>query len=263
MRNVSRLFLFALILCGVMACQPKAVKYTLVQYNVGAFKKYDGSSIDAIARVVKELKADAVTFNEVDSCSRRTGSVDQLKVFAESMGDWSQFYAAAMPFRGGAYGVGVAASAALKVLRTDKIALPKLNGYEPRAVALAEYEDFVLCSTHLDLTLESQIGQIEAINHYVDSVYAGCNKPIFIGGDFNALPESESIKLMQQTWQLLTPLTFSFPAPAPSRCIDYVFVRPNGREVSVEAASIPVTLQNVDLSTASDHLPVVLTVTIK
>ena len=261
MRNFSRIFLLALTLCGVIACRPKA--YTLVQYNVGAFKKYEGSSIDAIARVVKELQADAVTFNEVDSCTRRTCNVDQMKVFADSMGGWNQFYAAAMPFRGGAYGVGVASSPALKVVRTDRIALPKLNGFEPRAVALAEYEDFVLCSTHLDLTLESQIGQIEAINHYVDSVYAGCNKPIFIGGDFNALPESESIKLMQQTWQLLTPLTFSFPAPAPSRCIDYIFVRPNGRKVTVKETAIPQTLKSADPATASDHLPVVLTVAIE
>ena len=259
--KIFRIFVFALILFGGMACHPKA--YTLVQYNVGAFKKYDDSSIDAIARVVKELKADAVTFNEVDSCTRRTGNVDQMKACAESMGDWNQFYAAAMPFRGGAYGVGVASSPDLKVVRTDRIALPKLNGYEPRAVAVSEYKDFILCSTHLDLTLESQLGQIETINHYVDSVYADCNKPIFIGGDFNALPDSESIKLMQETWQLLTPLDFSFPSPSPSRCIDYVFVRPNGKEVVVESVEIVSHLETADPATASDHLPVVVKVTIK
>ena len=70
--KIFRIFVFALILFGGMACHPKT--YTLVQYNVGAFKKYDDSSIDAIARVVKELDADAVTFNEVDSCTRRTGN---------------------------------------------------------------------------------------------------------------------------------------------------------------------------------------------
>ena len=48
--KIFRIFVFALILFGGMACHRKA--YTLVQYNVGAFKKYDDSSIDAIARVV-------------------------------------------------------------------------------------------------------------------------------------------------------------------------------------------------------------------
>ena len=60
-----------------------------------------------------------------------------------------------------------------------------------------------------------------------------------------------------------SPLTFSFPAPAPSRCIDYVFVRPNGRKVTVKETSIPQALQTADLATASDHLPVVLTVAIE
>ena len=59
------------------------------------------------------------------------------------------------------------------------------------------------------------------------------------------------------------PLTFSFPAPAPSRCIDYVFVRPNGRKVTVKEAAILQTLQSADPATASDHLPVVLTVAIE
>ena len=71
----------------------------------------------------------------------------------------------------------------IQVIRTDRIALPKLDGLEPRAVAVVEYKDFVLCSTHLDLTLESQLGQIEVHNHYMDSVYTDCGKPVFIGGD--------------------------------------------------------------------------------
>jgi endonuclease/exonuclease/phosphatase family metal-dependent hydrolase len=151
----------------------------------------------------------------------------------------------------------------IKVIRTDRIALPKLDGREPRAVAVVEYKDFVLCSTHLDLTLESQLGQIEVLNHYMDSVYADCGKPVFIGGDFNAFPDSEPIALMQKTWELLTPVTNSFPSHAPDRCIDYIFMRSNGKKVTIEAAEIPVALQTVDLATASDHLPVALTVTIE
>lgn len=248
---------------GLIACQPQAQKFTIVQYNVGSFSKYDGSSIEAIALAAKEMGADAVTANEVDSCTTRTGKVDQLAALAGAMGNWNHHYAAAMPYKGGAYGVGVVSEPGLKVLRTDRIALPKLDGREPRAVAVVEYKDFVLCSTHLDLTLESQLGQIEVLNHYMDSVYADCGKPVFIGGDFNAFPDSEPIALMQKTWQLLTPVTNSFPSHAPDRCIDYVFVRPNGKKVTVEAAEIPVALQTVDLAIASDHLPVALTVTIR
>ena len=262
--KLTRIIAAACLLMGVFACKSQETKtITLVQYNVGVFAKYDSSSVDAVKRAVLEMGADAVTFNEVDSCTTRTGSVDQMAAFAEAMGGWNQHYAAAMPYKGGAYGVGVVAKPELEVVRVDKIALPKLDGREPRAVAVVEYNDFVLCSTHLDLTLESQLGQVAAINQYVDSLYADSTKPVFIGGDFNSFPDSEPIAEFQKTWTLLTPVTNSFPSHSPDRCIDYIFVRENGRKVNVVATSIPETLETADLATASDHLPVALTVTIE
>ena len=127
--KISRIFAAACLLMVTFACQSQVKKtYTFVQYNVGVFAKYDSSSVDAVKRAVMELGADAVTFNEVDSCTTRTGSVDQMSVFAETMGGWNQHYAAAMPYKGGAYGVGVAAKPELEVLRVDKLALPKLDG---------------------------------------------------------------------------------------------------------------------------------------
>ena len=262
--RVLETLLVSYLLLSFWACtQQEGIELTFVQYNVGAFNKYDSSGVEAIARAVKEMNTDAMTLNEVDSCTTRTGQADQLAAFAQEMGGWNHHYAAAMPYKGGAYGVGVAASPAFDVVRADRIALPKLNGREPRAVAVVEYKDFVLCSTHLDLTLESQLGQVEVINHYMDSVYADCGKPVFLGGDFNCFPDSEPVALLKQTWTLLTPQVHSFPSHAPDRCIDFIFVRPNGKTVSVESTSIPRTLQTADLATASDHLPVVVTVTIK
>lgn len=263
MKTFGFLFLIGLV-AGLCSCKSQSeVSFTLVQYNVGAFNKYEESGIDGIARVAKELRADVVTLNEVDSCTTRTGQVDQLAAFAAGMDGWNHHYAAAMPYRGGAYGVGVASSPSFPIVRTGRIPLPKVDGYEPRAVAIAEYEDFIVASTHLDLTLQAQLGQVEVLNHYIDSVYADCSKPIFIGGDFNCLPDSEPIAVMKKSWTMLTPDTFSFPSEAPRACIDYVFVRPNGKEITVESASVPQNLQTVDLSTATDHLPAAVTVTIK
>lgn len=263
--KISRIFAAMCLLMVVFACQSNGKKttVTLVQYNVGVFAKYDSSSVAAVANAVKELNADAVTLNEVDSCTTRTGSVDQMAAFAQEMGGWNQHYASAMPYKGGAYGVGVAAKPELEVVRTDKVALPKLDGREPRAVAVVEYKDFVLCSTHLDLTLGAQLGQVEVINHYVDSVYADCAKPIFLGGDLNCYPDSEPIAKLKESWTLLSPVDFSFPSHAPRVCIDFIFVRENGHKVTVENACIPQTLETSNPATASDHLPVAVTVTIE
>ena len=259
-----RFLLILALLAGICSCKgPSDLTFTLVQYNVGVFNKYEESGVDVIALVARELGADVMTLNEVDSCTTRTGQVDQLAAFAAEMDGWNHHYAAAMPYRGGAYGVGVASSPSFPVVRTDRIALPKVNGYEPRAVAIVEYDDFIVASTHLDLTLQAQLGQVEVLNHYIDSVYADCGKPFFIGGDFNCLPDSEPIEMMKKSWIMLTPDTFSFPSGTPEVCIDYVFVRPNGKEITVESASVPWNLLTVDLAVASDHLPAAVTVTIK
>lgn len=257
--KITRIFAAVITLLMLAGCaQEKKVSLTLVQYNVGAFSKYDSSSVDVIADAVKEMKADAVTLNEVDSCTVRTGGVDQLGAFAKSMGGWNHHYAAAMPYQGGAYGVGVASAPHLKVVRTDKVALPRLDGREPRAVSVVEYEDFVLASTHLDLTLESQLGQIEVINHYMDSVYRDSAKPVFLGGDFNCEPGSEPLLLMEKTWELLSVTSYSYPSEAPRKCIDFIYVRPHGRTVTVTDTEVPTDLDTVGLAVASDHLPVIV-----
>ena len=56
-----------------------------MQYNVGVFDKYDESSVGAVADAVRELGADAVSLNELDSCALRTGAVDQIAEFASAM----------------------------------------------------------------------------------------------------------------------------------------------------------------------------------
>lgn len=262
MRTLKLLFAASLLM-GLFACgSTKKQTYTIAQYNVGAFSKYDGSSVDAIARAVKEMQADVVSFNEVDSCTTRTGSVDQMDAFTKAMGDWNQHYGAAMPYKGGAYGNGVASSPQMEIIRKDVIHLPKFDGRETRSVALVEYKDFVYCSAHLDLTEASQLGQIEVINHYMDSVYKDSPKPILIGGDFNCEPGSAPVELMLKSWALLSPETFSFPSHKPIKCIDFIFARPNGKKIVVERTEIPVALQTVDLATASDHLPVLLEISI-
>ena len=264
--NVMNMYRFLLCFCAaalLFGCQSKKTDVTFVHYNVGVFNKYDSCSVDAVARAVKEMGGDVVSLNELDSCARRTGVVDQIEAFAEAMGGWNMSYASAMPFNGGAYGVGVVSSPEFEILHSCKVPLPRFGGYEPRVLAVVEYEDFVFASTHLDLVVDAQLAQFEVINHYIDSVYAGASKPIFLAGDFNCEPDGPTIDKVKETWTQLTPEDFTYPSDMPRKCIDYIFVRPRGRKVEVASAYVPRSLEAADLATASDHLPVALEVTIK
>ena len=121
-----------------------------------------------------------------------------------------------------------------------------------------EYEDFIVATVHLDLTPESRMAQIEVVNSYMNAIHT--RKPIFLTGDFNAEPDSELISVMKESWKLISPLNKTYPSDAPAKCIDYIFVRPHGAQLTVVEQSDFNTSK--ELAAASDHLPVLVTVRI-
>jgi hypothetical protein len=60
----------------------------LVTYNAGTFNKYIADDYPLVAEMMREVGADAVCLNELDSCTTRTGGVFQLERIARAMGGW-------------------------------------------------------------------------------------------------------------------------------------------------------------------------------
>ena len=87
------------------------------------------------------------------------------------------------------------------------------------------------------------------------------SKPIFITGDFNSEVGSDTIKEMQKTWKLISTTAATFSSSNPKKCIDFIFVKPNGAEVVVQKTGVPRAFSSGTVSTASDHLPVFVDVT--
>ena len=194
----------------------------LVTYNVGIFNKYIKDDYQLIADMMKEIDADAICMNELDNNTNRTRHVYQLKHFASLMGSWDFEYGAAMPYDGGEYGEGV--TTRKKAVNKFSVALPKGVGAEPRVLVVMEMEDYVICTSHLDhVSSEAQLGQVELITKTMKERYGDSGKPVFLGGDMNATPSSETGKLLQKDWEILTITGFgTFPSDNPSKCIDYI-----------------------------------------
>ena len=202
---------------------PKADGTTrLVTYNVGVFNKYIKDDYQLIADMMKEIEADAICMNELDNNTNRTRHVYQLKHFASLMGSWDFEYGAAMPYDGGEYGEGV--TTRKKAVNKFSVALPKGVGAEPRVLVVMEMEDYVICTSHLDhVSSEAQLGQVELITQTMKEQYGNSGKPVFLGGDMNATPNSETGKLLQKDWEILTITGFgTFPSDNPTKCIDYI-----------------------------------------
>ena len=120
----------------------------LLSYNVGAFSKENASSITMIAKMIKELDADIVGMNEVDSCTTRTGRVNQAKNLAEMLGDWSYVLATLYPYKEGGYGNAIVMSPDYKLIGKNKIKLTREStSHEIRSCAVAKNEKFVFMAT--------------------------------------------------------------------------------------------------------------------
>lgn len=235
----------------------------LVSYNVGAFNKYT-YSIDMIAKMMKELDADVVGLNEVDSVTTRTGREYQAKKLAEKMGNWHYFYGRAMPYQGGAYGNAIVLSGDYKKTGEKLLALPKGMGSEPRSCPVMMNDKFVYMATHLDVkNEEARLAGAKIITDWAKSNYGDSEVPVFLCGDMNCEPQDAPIRQLETDWTLLSVTKNTYPSTGATKCIDFIFALKNKAQYEVLASDVPLVFENGSVSQASDHLPVYVDVKLK
>ncbi|AHM59808.1 endonuclease/exonuclease/phosphatase [Flammeovirgaceae bacterium 311] len=215
--------------------------------------------IDAIAAVIRAQNPDLVALQEVDVNTERSGPFHQAEEIAEKLG-MHYFFGKAIDHQGGDYGVAILSKYPLS--ETVVLRLPTKAGTngEPRVLATAKVTlpggtSIRFGSTHLDAQSNDdnrllQIGKI---------VEAARNEalPFIIAGDFNAVPDSEVINILDSHFTLscrLCPPTSS--ANNPVRTIDYIAFHHPERKFSVETHRV------VNEKQASDHLPIVAEINI-
>ena len=247
-RMLPPLLGLAFLLAGCGDSRP-AETVRLVTYNAGTFNKYIADDYPLVAEMMREVGADAVCLNELDSCTTRTGGVFQLERIARAMGGWDYRFGRAMPYRGGSYGVGVMTRE--RILDHFTVALPRGEGAEPRVLTVVELARYVIATTHLDHTsAAAQRDQVAVINRVMRERYSEASKPVFLGGDLNALPDSGTLRALQEAWTVLTPTDGgTYPSHDPKKC---------GVTSETAGARVLHRFEAGDAARASDHLPVLL-----
>ena len=234
--------------------------FRIVSYNVGAFSKYlsTSASTGMIAKMLVEVKADAVGLNECDSVNTRHPGENQVANLAKAMGNWQWWFGRAMAYRGGAYGNGVIVPKDVKVQRKYTVTLAKGSGAEQRSVAVVETDKYVIGAAHLDHTsAAARLAQVEIVNSWAESNYRDSKKPVFFLGDMNDYPDSETIEGIKRNWDLLSVTNEnSFPSRDARNCIDFIFHYKKSAAVKVVGSHVMTRFYNGDVTMSSDHLPI-------
>ena len=221
-------------------------------YNVGGvFTKYisDGSC-QMIADMMTEGKADSGHPANWTAVRFGTGRVFQLKKFAELMGGVELRIFA---------GDGLSGRSLRRRNRQ-----PWRNPFGPLPPAAEGrrrrtprdgrhgVRKYVFATTHLDhVSTLAQAGQVDEINKVIEREFGGSKKPVFLGGDFNARPDSPTISKLK-TGDLSFRPTAGVTSPhsqAPNKCVDYILLwNGNGAKCDVVGTKIMLDSQQCDIA---------------
>ena len=241
---------------------PGEVTYTLMSYNVGAFRKYYETlvhySYPEVASVIQSVGAQVVGLNETDWGASRTDGEHQAAELASQLGSgWdARFYFAAYNW----YGNSLIWDTTVLPLEKEypRLQLPKTDGAEVRSMGAVEFRDFVFCVTHLDHVSEAdRLNAINLITDWASTNFCSAGKPVFLVGDMNAEPGSATIRKFHENWRQLTGNELTFSTRNLRKCIDFILVYKNGAEdiVDVVGSGVVTPARNAAANIASDHCP--------
>ena len=235
--------------------EPEVVR--ILAYNIKHGLGMDGKvDLERVASVIRSVEPDVVTLQEIDSVTSRTGLEDQATRLGELTGMQAMF-GGFMDYRGGRY--GMAELSRYPVVEWQHHRLP--DGAEPRSALAARVEllkpgygkgpQLVVVGVHLYANAAERLAQAGRLVE----LFADEEAPVILAGDFNSIPESKVMRLLEDAGGWRRPAkegqAFTFPSEIPDREIDFILFRPGSR-FSVREHRV------VEETVASDHRPVLL-----
>lgn len=202
------------------------------------------------AKVINQVNPDWVAIQEIDWCTDRAGGMDQTAALARMTGMYGSFVRKTVR-TGGYYGLAILTKEA--PVSVSKILLP--DPQHTRCLEIVEMEDYFIACTHFPLTAENALVAAKVVRLNLEDR----DKPVFLAGDLNSLPESEPIAELEKGLMLISDVSkYTFRADNPDRTIDYIFTdKKHSDRVTV--------LENEVIAApeATDHCALVTTIELK
>lgn len=231
----------------------------ILTYNIHHGEGTDGkTSLERIAKVIRDADPDLVALQEVDQGVSRSGSVAQMEAIAAMTGYYGVF-AKAIDFGGGEYGQAILSRWPIAEQKT--IELTRREGRENRialsADVLSEFGKLRFVGTHFEHA-QADLRQAQAsfLAKQLESELTGATSVdlCVLAGDLNDTPESLTLAEFKD-WHRDPAVNnagkslASFPSSGPETRIDYVMLAPSTPWILQACEVVPEEV-------ASDHRPV-------
>lgn len=213
----------------------------IATFNIHAGKDTGGTdNLERLAAWVQAERPDVLLLQEVDVRTTRSGNIDQPARLVADVGGFVAF-GKTLDFQGGQYGIAVWSRFpirrhALRHLPIDPPQARAGGSHEPRGALVVEIDapggPLAIVNTHLDASGSDTYRRQEAATlvTLVDSLRRSGHRRVFVGGDFNATPESAVIAQVRadgwtDAWAACgSGDGFSFSARQPVKRIDYLWL---------------------------------------
>ncbi|MEA4975020.1 MAG: endonuclease/exonuclease/phosphatase family protein [Paludibacter sp.] len=230
-----------------------------ISYNVYHFGKnpeYPNGNYGVIANILKDLKPDVVCLQELDSMTTRTNRVYQIKQLAE-LNSWNFRFASTIPsYQEGSYGIGVVTPRSFS--KSSYYQLTSTD--EQRGFLIAEFPKYIVVCTHFGGDEATRKLQAQELTAKIKELFGSTPKPIFLGGDLNSTPVSDTMKELYKSWILISGQENTIPGG--NKCIDYILMLNQGNKYKVLESKVIGTSPFGNMQIESDHYPVMVTIII-
>jgi endonuclease/exonuclease/phosphatase family metal-dependent hydrolase len=225
-----------------------------IHWALGMDGKYD---VGRIADVIKAVKPDLVSLQEVDVGVKRSARVHEVQRLVELTG-LAGYFGPTQHFEGGLFGNAVLTSLPLRYVQIHPLpyteATPKLQTYPRGAIAVTvtapDGKPLRFVSTHFQHNVsDDRVAEANEVNNLFAA--DGDSLRTILAGDMNAKPDEQPIRILLERWTNAgeSPLEPTVPVENPTSRIDYIFYRNAANFRLKEARVIPELI-------ASDHRPV-------
>lgn len=235
------------------ASADEPVRLRVLSYNIHHGRGTDDVvDLGRIARVINEVRPDVVALQEVDRGVERSGRIDEPAELARLTGTEAVFERN-IAHQGGDYGNALLSK--LPILDSRNVPLPSHYEGEQRGCLVVDLDGpgdagpIRIFATHLDYRRDDG-ERLDSAALIAGLASEEADRPTVLMGDLNALPDSAVLRRFDESWTRANPEPMpTFPVADPTRQIDYILLRPEGRWRTVE-------VRVLDESVASDHRPI-------